>query len=386
MDDRAQRPHPEGTGKAPAHKRTLAIFLPNLRGGGAERVVVNLARGLSERGIVVDVVLANAVGPFLSRIPSSVRIVDLHSGSTIASLFRLSRYLRQTRPAALLSALDQSNVVALLARRLSRVSTRAVIAVHSVASHRAANVGSLKARFYRMLMPRCYPWADAVVAVSHGVADDLCRLTALPRSRVTVVYNPVVEPDLHAKAAQPIDHPWFQPGEPEVILAVGNLSPWKDFGTLIRAFAIVRETRPVRLMILGEGSERRRLEALVQQLGLSGDVSLPGFVDNPYAYMSRAAAVVLCSKWEALPTVLIEAMALRIPVVSTDCDFGPREILAGGRYGKLTPVGDVEALARSICSSISTREPLAPKEALEPFGFETALEHYTAILFGERHG
>jgi hypothetical protein len=149
------QPQAEGVLKPTAQERVIALFLPMLEGGGAERIMVNLARGLSGRRLAVDFVLANAAGPFLSHVPSSVRIVDLRSSSTIAAVPPLSRYLRRTRPAVLLSALDHGNVAALLARRLSRVSTRVVIAIHSVASHRAANVKSLKARFYRMLMPRC---------------------------------------------------------------------------------------------------------------------------------------------------------------------------------------------------------------------------------------
>jgi glycosyltransferase involved in cell wall biosynthesis len=224
-----------------------------------------------------------------------------------------------------------------------------------------------------------------VVAVSHGVADVTAQMTKVPRSRIHVIYNPVVTPEMLNKAKEPLEHPWFAPGQPQVAMAVGSLLPVKDFSTLIRAFSTLRKDRAVRLMILGEGPERPRLESLLRALHLEDDVALPGFVENPYAYMSRAAVLVLSSKWEALPSVLIEGLALRIPVVSTDCDFGPREILAHGKYGTLVPVGDVEALAEGVRQALSAGPPSLPVDALAPFGVETPVREYLRVLLGESH-
>lgn len=366
---------------SPRNRRTkVALFLPNLRGGGAERVNVNLARGLSDRGIAADMVLGRAEGAFLSQVPADVRIVDLHARGMKTAIVPLARYLRTERPATLLAALDHANVCALLAKRISFTPTRLVIAIHSVRSRAGVDNASWKVRVKRFLMRRVYHWADAAVAVSRGAGEEACRINGIPLDRLHVIYNPTISPELHAMAAEEPDHPWFAPGQPKVILAVGSLIPVKDFATLIRAFALYRKNHVARLMILGEGAQRMHLEGLVRDLGLTDDISLPGFANNPYAIMSKAALVVVSSRWESLSAVLIEALALGVPVVSTDCDFGPREILAGGRYGKLTPVGDVPLLADAMERALSGPRPVVPPEALHPFQIDTAVEKYLDVL------
>jgi glycosyltransferase involved in cell wall biosynthesis len=283
----------------------IACFLPDLVCGGAERVTINLIREFVDRGISVDLVLSKAIGPLLAEVPAEVHIVDLHARRMQTSILPLRRYLRSVKPDALLSALDHTNLCAILARRISGVRTRLVLAIHSVHKHIAKYDRSLKGRFQRTIGRYLYRWADSIVTVSHGVADSTAEIMGIPRSRFHVIYNPVVGPELFAKAREPLDHPWFGSNQPPVVLAVGNLLPWKEFGLLIKAFSLVRAEQNVRLMILGEGSERHSLERTIRDLGLVEDVLLSGFVDNPYSYMSRSAVVALSSHWEALPTVLI---------------------------------------------------------------------------------
>ncbi len=228
-----------------------------------------------------------------------------------------------------------------------------------------------------------YPWADEIVTVSNGVADDFASITGLRRERIQVIYNPVVTPEILEKAEEPLNHPWFTPGEPPVILSVGRLAKQKDYPTLIRAFALVHRECPARLMILGEGEERPKLEALIQELGLDDDVSLPGFVDNPYAYMSRAAVFVLSSAWEGFGNVLVEAMAVGTPVVATDCPSGPAEILGGGKWGKLVPVGDIEKIAKAIIETLEDlNRPDVTKRA-QDFGIEKLVQNYLRVLLGD---
>ncbi|RTH32330.1 glycosyl transferase [Thermus scotoductus] len=355
----------------------LALFLPSLRGGGAERVMVHLARGFAERGFQVDLVLAKAEGPYLAEVPPSVRVVDLRASRVLFSLPGLVRYLRKERPHALLSALDHANVIVCLAHRLARVPSRLVISEHNTLS--ASRPQNARGRLLPWFMRWTYPWADAVIAVSQGVAEDLIHLTGLPREKIQVIYNPVVTPELFAKAREPLDHPWLASGEPPVILGVGRLTEQKDFPTLIRAFALVRAQRPARLMILGEGELRPQLEALVHELGLQDDVALPGFVENPYAYMARAAVFVLSSRREGFGNVLVEAMACGTPVVSTDCPSGPREILDHGKYGRLVPVGDVKSLAESILKAMD-EPPYRDLSRVAEFTLEKSLERYGAVL------
>lgn len=331
----------------------IVLFLPSLRGGGAERVMVNLARGFAERGIKVDLVLAKAEGPYLSQVPPDVRIIDLNVQRVLYSLPGLVRYMRRERPMAMLSALNHANIVAIWAKMLSRTKTRLVVSEHSTLSQSTENATLWRVKLMPFLIRFFYPYADTVVAVSQGVADDLIARTRLPEKKVKVIYNPVITSELFAKAEEPLDHPWFRPGEPPVILGVGRLTKEKDFPTLIRAFALVRKERPAKLMILGEGEDRFKLEALVRELGLEEDVALPGFVENPYKYMKRAAVFVLSSRWEGFGNVLVEAMALGTPVVSTDCPSGPAEILEEGKWGRLVPAGDIEAMAEAITAVLN---------------------------------
>lgn len=324
----------------------IAFFLPSLLGGGAERVTVQLLKGMSARNISLDLVLATAEGPYLDQVPEQVRVVNLASGRVVKAIIPLSNYLRHEKPVALLSHLSHANVVAVVARELSHARTQLVLVEHNTLS--VARGKFLRSKLVPPLMKWLYPRADAIVGVSQGVASDLETQLGFAKGKVNVIYNPVVDDVLVSKAKVPIDHPWFQEGAIPVFLGVGRLSAQKDFLTLVKAFALLRKQKLIRLLILGEGEYRSELEAAIAQLGISDDVALPGFVENPYAYMSRASAFVLSSRWEGLPTVLIEAMACGCPVIATDCPSGPYEILEAGVYGPLVPIGDEIALSKAM--------------------------------------
>lgn len=360
----------------------IAIFLPSLNGGGAERAMVNLANGLVEHGYPVDLVLAQASGPYLDLVKPDVRLVNLAASRVITSLPSLTHYLRHERPAAILSALDYANIIALWARWLARSSVKAVVNEHNTISRTAPNSARKRQRLVPSLIKRFYPWADAVVAVSQGVADDLEQKIGLHHPNLRVIYNAVITPDMRLKAACQPDHPWFAPGSPPVILGVGRLTVQKDFPTLIQAFAQVRRHHSARLMILGEGPDRPMLEELVTSLNLKHEIALPGFVDNPYAYMHKAALLALSSRWEGLPTVLIEALFCGTAVVATDCPSGSREILADGKFGRLVPVGNVTALAAAIEESLLNDCPRPGQESWYPYSLEAIVEEFAKLLLG----
>ncbi len=192
-----------------------------------------------------------------------------------------------------------------------------------------------------------------------------------------VIYNPVVVPGFYEKAAEPVEHPWFAAGGDPVVLGVGQLKPQKDFATLIRAFAHVRAERRARLVILGEGSERIALESMVRKLGISDCVSMPGYQRNPYKFMRRASVFVLSSIYEGCPLALAEALAVGTPIVATDCEAGPAEILDHGRFGKLVPVGDAEALASAIMETLAVPSDCEPlRVRARDFSIETILPQY----------
>lgn len=361
----------------------VAFFLPSLEGGGAERVTLNLAGGIAARGHRVDLVLASRTGPFLADVPASVRIVDLGAGRVVRALGPLAAWLREARPDHLVSALDHANLVALWAVRRARTRTPVTCVVHTTMSRTISNPGAWTDRVVLPpLIRRFYRDAHAVVAVSAGAGEDLRRFLGDRVRRVDVVPNPVVLPDLAERGATAPPHPWFDDATRPVLLGVGRLWHQKDFATLIRAFHAAGLAGRARLVILGEGVLRPELEALVRELGLDADVALPGFAPSPYPAMARAAGFVLSSVFEALPTVLIEALALGTPVVSTDCPTGPREILADGRWGRLVPVGDVPALAaalRALVDAWPVRAPVPP-EVLAPYTLDAAVDRYLALL------
>ena len=361
-------------------KSAVSFCLPNLLQGGAEKVTVHLANGLAERGYRVDMVLFAAHGEFLSELGPSVRIVDLKAHRMIRAIPPFARYLRKARPSVVISALDHVNVGVILARLLSGTTVPVVVTIHATQSMAAKYRRGFRSRVVRWFGRWCYRRARAIVCVSRGVADDLVASAGADRERIRVIYNPVVSPRMIDMAREPLDHPWFCPGAPPVVLAVGRLTPAKDYPALVRAFAAARSQRDLRLMILGEGEERPALERLVAELGLKDYVALPGFAANPYTYMVKSAVFVLSSMSEALPTGLIEALALGVPIVATDCPSGPREILQDGQFGALVPAGDAAALARAIVGALNAPRCAAPAEAVRPYTLDYALGEYCRII------
>lgn len=367
--------------------RRIALFLPSLAGGGAEKAAINLAAGIAVRGYAVDLVLARVEGAYVNHVHSSVRIVDLGASRPLTAVPALSRYLRAERPVALLSILTSSNIAALLAVRIARSSTRCVVCEQCTLSIDLANSSWSN----RMVVPRIlryfYPRTHAVVAISCGVADDLARVIGLQRESISVIYNPIVSSELARLSREAVSHRWFHGGGPPVIVGAGRLARQKDFGTLIRAFSQLRKRLTARLVILGEGEDRADLERLCRTLGVADDVDLPGFVANPHAFLSRAALFVLSSRWEGLANVVVEALAAGAPVVSTDCPSGPKEILGGGKYGQLVPVEDADALADAM-SRVLTGDFVAtdPEESVRLFDVETIVDRYLELLVGDHVG
>ncbi|VEP12683.1 Glycosyl transferase group 1 [Hyella patelloides LEGE 07179] len=358
----------------------IALFLSYLGGGGAERVMLNLAEGIAKQGIQVDLVLGRAWGPHLGKIPSQVKLVDLGARGILGKLWSLSRYLKKKKPLVILSGMHYANEIAIGAKFLSGGSTKIVVSEHNTISRAIQQTSQTRKLLIPILVKYLYPLADSIVAVSQEAAKDLAQFTGLPLEHICSIYNPVISSELQTKSQAAIEHPWFVADDCPIILGVGKLFPQKDFPTLIRAFDLVKKERSARLVILGWGSLRSQLEALVEELGLQEDVAFLGYVQNPYPYMARAATFVLSSAWEGLPTVLIEAMALGTPVISTDCPSGPAEILDSGKYGWLTPVGDSETLAKTILSVLDGQTKKIDPVWLKQFEVETTTKQYLQLF------
>lgn len=356
----------------------IAFFLPDLRIGGAEHMMAVIASALAQRGYQVDFVLVRAEGGYLEKLDKNVRVVDLGCSSTYSCLPALSLFLRSAKPEVMISALDLTNLFALIARNLSRQPTKLYIRLDNTQSQIKRD--PIKKALERMLVNAFYPSADGIIAVSKAVAEDFVQYLHTRPEHLTTIYNPILNKDIYEKMKEPLTDAWFKDKQIPVILGIGRLNPQKNFELLIKAFARVRENKSTRLMILGEGPEREPLEKLVKGLGLTEDIALPGVVSNPYQYLTNADLFVLSSNYEGLPTVLVEAMACGCPVVSTDCPSGPREILDGGRYGRLAPVGDTQSLADAMLNTLDEDKPAADPAWLKQFDENLIVDQYVQLV------
>ncbi len=368
----------------------VSLFIPNLDGGGAERVMLHLAEGFAAYNLAVDLVVAQSKGAYLSEVPDSVRLIDLDAKAPL--LFHktrlLKQYLEQEQPKFLITTLDILSS-GTWAKLLAGVDTQVVMCVQTHLSRQFQDRhGLLMQTFKWATVKRFYPMADAIVAASSGVAQDLAQNADIPRQRISVIHNPVVTPDFSQKAAAAVDHLWFESDQPPVLLGVGRIVKQKSFATLVKAFALVRQQQPAKLMILGDVDPREpdvkpELDRLIKQFGITDDVAFPGFVDNPYAYMAKADVFVLSSIYEGFGNVVAEAIAAGTPVVSTDCDSGPAEILEQGKYGKLVPVGNAEAMAEAIVAML--RQPTDARDLMarsQAFTIDCVVRQYLDILNG----
>ena len=366
-------------------QRPLAIVLPNMTTSGAKKVMVDLARAIAREGHPVDLVVAR-MEPHVVWVPvPGLQLVNLNTRVRKA-LAHLVRYLRQRNPVAVIPVFDSMEVLVILAVKMAQLGKpmrpRVIFTIHN--STRLLDDVPVR---YRLTVEALY-WmtlrmADAVVAVSQGVANDWSAHFRVPRERIRVICNPVDVEGVRELALHPTDGLVLPNDGLPLIVAVGRLVPQKDFETLLRAFALVREERASRLLILGEGPERAKLQRLASYLCIAEWVSMPGFVPNPYPYMARADLVALSSRYEGFPTVIIEALALGVPVVATNCPFGPAEILDNGRYGKLVPVGEPTALARALLEGLATSvDPTILRARAEHFRPEVAAQAYLELVSG----
>lgn len=321
-------------------KSKISIFLPSLRGGGAERVMVTLANEFAKRGYEVDLLLAKAEGPYLSEVSKSVHIIDFKVTRALKCIVPIVRYLKKNEPNVLLSTMSHANIVSVLAKIISRKkNVRVIIREANVMEDRKTS------SFYKTAMRLVYPKACSIIAVSEAVKEDLVRKIGLTKEQIRVINNPVDFVEIEKKAQEPLSHGWSNNSEVPFLLAIGRLTKQKNYPLLIAAFDRVRRKMNCKLVILGDGEDRENLINLINAKGLIEDIAMPGFVENPFNYMKHAKVIVSSSSWEGLPNVLIQALALGKTIVATDCPGGSSEILEGGKYGILVASEDVEALA-----------------------------------------
>lgn len=361
-------------------KNKVALFLPSLRGGGAERVMLNLASGLAKENLSVDLLLAQAEGEYIDQVPDNVKIIDLNSSRILKTLPKLIRYLSKENPESILSALTHANIVLILAKLISTSTTKVVISEHSNLTNGIKYSKNIKERIFPLFIKFTYKFADEIVAVSNGVAEDLKRRIKIKKNDVKVIYNPILEDRVFSQAIMPLNDS-ISMNRP-FLLSVGRLTEAKDYATLISAFSLIAHQYDGNLLILGEGEEKEKLEQLALKSGLDNRVIFGGFSDNPYKYMKHCDLFVLSSKWEGLPTVLVEALALGANVVSTRCPSGPEEILQDGKLGILTPVGNETKMAENILLGLEYKRHINPEIDLKEYFSSYVVNSYKKIMIG----
>jgi glycosyltransferase involved in cell wall biosynthesis len=391
-------------------RRHIAFVLDHLGGGGSQKFTLMLATELVRRGHRATLLVGEARGAYASQLPAGIRLVELPPGKrsrarvmalladprgfahaldspTLKFLPGLVAALRDSAPDVLLTPGPYLHLEGALALRLAGVRAAHWMGEYNTLSQSTALASPLRRRLLLGVLRRGYSGAAAVVAISHGVADDLAALTGIPRSSITTIY-PGVDGDVERRAAEPVDHPWLADDGPPLLINIARLTRAKDLATLIRAFAHVRAARPARLLVFGDARRPKKtarriaeLRALSSELGIEQDVDLPGYVGNPLACMARSSVFALSSLTEGFGLVVAQALAVGCPVVSTDCPHGPSEILDGGRFGRLVPVGDAEALGDAILATLAAppdRETIKRRGA--SFTLEATVAGYEALL------
>ena len=340
----------------PNRALSVAIYMHDFSGGGAERQTLTLARELQDAGTAVSLVVHRIQGEFVDQIPPDLRIVELRGRRTLHDILLIARFLRRERPDVLLTNVDHNNIAGVLAKVLGASRTKVVICQHNA----LAGEFAVHERWTYQLIPLAYrllsPFIAAAAGVSDGIAGELIRTAGLPRRKVVTIYNAVIGQDFQERAREGLAHPWFCDNSRPVFVTAGRLVWQKDHSTLLQALALHRHAGGMgRLLILGTGPLRGLLEKQAHSLGILDVVEFVGFQTNPLPWFFRADVFVLSARSEGLGNVLVEAMGCGTPVISTDCDYGPREILQSGRYGILVPPRDPHALARVMDSARDLR-------------------------------
>jgi glycosyltransferase involved in cell wall biosynthesis len=373
----------DSTGKE-CSKKKVVFFTPTIE-GGVGRVITNLINGLIDEGLNIELLVVNDKGIKKDEINPKCKIINFHKTKTIQAFLPLGLYLRREKPAVLVSFIFHANIISIFAKIIFNSSVKLIVCEHISLREALQTIGWCKRIVLKFLIKNFYIRSDYVITVSQESASQIEKMIHQKyKKKIITIYNPIINQKIFEMASQPVNHPLFKnKRDYKIILGAGRLTSQKDFTTLIKAFYHVKKQINSKLVILGEGEEKFALENLIREMNLQNDVILFGFVENPYPYYKNADVFVLSSRFEGLPTVLIEAMALSVPVVSTDCPTGPREILDNSKYGPLVPVGDENKLAEEIIKILQNKYKISEKllysRALE-FDMNKNIKKYKDVI------
>ena len=358
--------------------KKVVLYMPSCKIGGAEKTFINLAKGIFMRGISVDILVSKLKRSGF-KLDNNISAVILNRYRFILGIPKIIKYLRNKK--IILVAMTGSRLDALIIKKILGNKIKCVIRIDSNSTCEHSH-GRVRTKLMLWVVNKLYHLADAIICVSDGVAGDFKQAIPKAAHLVHTIYNPITSPDILEKSKQPLKHPWFN-GDDDIPMAifVGRLSRVKRCDLILKAFAEVLKAIKVRLLIVGDGVERKNLEKLVNSLGIGDNVCFVGYQSNPYPYIKQSRMLVLASVAEGFPTVIIESMFLGVPVVSSDCPFGPGEILQDGKHGKLFTVGDYKAMARSILETLNS--PVNVQSLIDRakvFSVDSSVENYLALF------
>ncbi len=373
-------------------KIKVLFFISSLEGGGAERIMVDILRYIDKDRIEPILLLLYSYenSPYKEFLPEDVKVVVVKRKSDNAleklkQLLTFMKVVRKQKPRVILSMLTHNNIMAILAGMLYKINV--IACEHNTLSEiiKIKEGRQILLLPVRLLVKTLYRFAYRIVTVSEDIGLDLIEKFNISDKKIKTIYNPIDFERINSISADPVNHSFFKDNIP-IIIAIGRLTQQKGFDVLIKAFSRIVKKVDARLIILGEGSERGMLERLIDTLGLTEKVSLLGFQKNPYPFLSKADIFVLSSRYEGLPMVILEAVACGIPVISTDCKSGPREILQDGRCGILVPVGDEVALSEGILKLLkdgALQEKLFKlgKERAKDFSVDKIIKQYESVIY-----
>ena len=349
--------------------------------GGTGRVMLNIIHGILELGLDVDLLVLTGNHPDLEAASDRIGLVFLGLENNSNAINIVRDYLERDNPIAVLCNKDSASEVVIRALFRSNHTPRVVIRIGTNVIEKLNRKNSISRIIHRRRLTELYKHADALIGNSEGVSAALRHLIRKPRPPIHTIYNPLDLGEIRRHAQESVDHPWLIEKKSPVIISVGRLSAAKDYTTLIKAFSLVRHRLKSKLIILGEGRQRAKLQTLANRLGLEQDLDLPGFKVNPFAFLARADVFVLSSLFEGAPNALMEALAVGTPTVATDCSSGPREILAGGRFGRLVPLKDPNSMAEAVLATLKDPpEKSILCEAVQRYGLKDIVKQYVNVL------
>ncbi|WP_045216488.1 glycosyltransferase [Desulfonatronovibrio magnus] len=352
----------------------IVFYMPSFAGGGAERNSVLVANEFTRLGHKVSIVVDNPSGPNKKSLLDDVKIISLNGSKHFDHIFSLRKHIKNIKPDIIFARVGLSNIKVLFST-IFCISWKNLIISYENLYEPSAKTGGRLTYVLSFFLTRI---TGATIAVSEDVKSELVNRFKASRKRIHVLHNPVDLQWIHQQAIE--TKPSWLEGK-QYILSVGRLIYQKDYPTLLKAFAQIAGYCDLDLVILGDGPKRKEIESLVLELNLSGRVHLPGYLDNPFSVYQGAELFVLSSVFEGFGNVLIEALALGIPVVSTRCPGGPKEILDNGNYGKLVPVGDPNALADAILSTlVNPVDSSSLRLRAKDFSIEHIAEKYLSLL------